>query len=60
MARFASGKRLARPLTHSRDSLITHGLSVKLSPCPCSHTIVARLGKELHCQHVGNLHVAIK
>ena len=30
--------RLAWQLIHSMDPLVAHGLTVKLSPCPCSHS----------------------
>ena len=38
VARFAPGKHLAWSLMHSRDPLLAHGLSVKLSPFLCSHS----------------------
>lgn len=38
---FASGKHLAWPFIHTRVSQLAHGLIVKLSPCPHSHSSLA-------------------
>ena len=47
----ASGTILAWPLIHSMNSLLAHGLTVKLSQSPCSHSSLAGRIAACLCGH---------